>query len=1355
MIKRIIPLTFFALSCLFVVAQTPTKVVTGDYNPQPNSFTSAVCPPGANPDAGISTQTLFSSAESNNVLYLCMGDSMDIMHFGGDLSGDPQPASEPGFSYVFYSCPPTISGPNWATILTDPCHIDPPNVTSVQQGVDIDGNATFFNNGQVQTIFNSGDPIQVWFAPMTFDDFASFGPEQDPNTLELGPCMDVNVNDAFSVTYLNAIQGSNINLNANGDCTASFIVSGGLPEFDGSNYTNVMVTLSTDPSIEADVDGATFTHGETIEFTVPVPGVYDVLIEDGVSCSASFTIDMSACTTVSFTASEEFTNSGDVVCVEISVDDFVDILNFQFTVEWDPAVLQYNSVNSTGVLSDLFFGPAAPTDALTVSWLDITFSGVTIPDGSIIFEICFDVIGAPGTESPIDFSSSLTEIEVFNSSQEELGVLTNDGIVIVAGDFTVNFTSCSTLTGDDNGTFTLTVNGGIPPFNYSWENIPNTSINGNGTILNIGGSDTVGDGNPPGDDGLAPGTYSVTVTDNNGDIQIANVEVFDAPELLVFINGMPPTCAGSTDGFMEITSLPLGGVPPHNIIWSTLETGVTQINNLAQGVYSVTVTDAAGCSQFAQNGLQVGAIEVDTVSLMHVSCFGGGNDGAAEVVASGGVINPGSDYVYEWTTGDMGPSISNMLPGAYCVSITDDNGCEVVHCLEIFPPDPPTIVSWDSISVDCPNDTNGELTVNALPGNSPIDSYTWSPPFPGAGSTITGLGPGTYYVTVTAEDGCMVTDSATLYAPLPLNADSTQTVPPNCPGDNNGTVAIFVSGGVQPYTYTWSTGASGAFPLLPGLVGDSTYTVTVTDSGNCGEELIVDIYLQDPPAINVVFANLADVSCDNGIPCDGQATAMASGGTAGTGFYNFNWISGESDLNVTASSATQLCQGFQTIEVNDGECSVTDSVEIGAPPPLGVDIANTFSTPASCFGLSDGEATVQATGGVGGYDYQWLSPNVNGPTITGVPADTFFVMITDANGCTFPFTIEVGEPDSLVASINPSNTSDVSCNGDTDGQIEVTWSGGNAGSATYTWTNNVSTSSVATGLSVGSYTVTVTDQNGCSDEASYTVSQPPPITFVIAPISEPLCNGYQTFVAIDTAYGGSGGNDLQFFFSVDGGPRQPIIGTIPILAGDHYVTVFDINGCTSEQNISVDEPSPLIVNLGPDIEIELGDSTLLDPIIGSELQIDSIIWDPTERLRCNVSDCSEVWVSPFNDIVYTLTVVDTNGCVGSDDIFIQVDKNRNVFIPNIFTPNGDGTNDVFRVHAGVGVERIKSFQVFSRWGETVFEARDLIPNDIGDDGWDGTFKGDFMNPGVFVYLIEVEFTDGLILLYRGDITLLH
>src|SRR5690606_7751018 len=150
--------------------------------------------------------------------------------------------------------------------------------------------------------------------------------------------------------------------------------------------------------------------------------------------------------------------------------------------------------------SDLFFGPVTPTDALTVSWLDATFGGVTIPDGSVIFEICFNVIGPPGSDTPVEFTGNLTEIEVFNTSQE-VGFIGINGTTIVAGDFTVNFTSCSTLAGDDNGTIRISVSGGLPPYTYNWENIPNTALNGSGTIAMSGGTGIVGDGMPPGDDG--------------------------------------------------------------------------------------------------------------------------------------------------------------------------------------------------------------------------------------------------------------------------------------------------------------------------------------------------------------------------------------------------------------------------------------------------------------------------------------------------------------------------------------------------------------------------------------------------------------------------------------------------------------------------------------------------------------------------------------------------------------------------------------------------------------------------------------------------------------------------------------
>ena len=1362
MIRRIIPLALFTLSTVLAVAQAPKAVKSGALSPTLNP--SMACPPGASPDAGISTQNLFPSAQSNDVLFLCMGDSMDVQHFGGDLSGDPVPATPPGFTYVFYNCPPTNSGPTADDILNDPCHIVilPGSISAVQSDIDIDGNATFFNQGQAQAALNAGNPVQVWFAPFTLDNFATFSTEPDGTGVQ-GPCINVNTTDAFSVTYLNAIEGTNIDVAADGNCTASFTVTGGLPEFDGSDYTNVSVTLSTDPTVVGNVDGVNFTHNEVITFTVPQAGIYNVLVEDDKSCAASFTIDMTGCSEVIFDASEEFGSPGSTVCVQIDVSGFTNVLSFQYTINWDPAVLQLptpitSSVNDLNALPDpIFFGPANPTNSLTVNWSDVDFMGESLPDGTTIFEICFTLIGPAGSSSPITFSGNPTQIEVLNPAFQTLGFNGQAGSVNIAGAITLTFTSCSSLQGGaDVGSFTVTASGGVPPYNFTWVNLGNPGINGSGGILFDGGTDIIGDNIPGGDVPLPPGTYEVTLSGSNGDPPtVATVEIFNVEPLVVSLSSTNPTCFDSPDGTASLSTANLGGVNPLSIVWSTMETDVDNIGGLVSGIYAVTVTDAAGCVDFDQIQLTTPPIIIDTVSLQHVTCNGPGNDGAIIVQASGGVVAPGSDYDYAWDNGGVGPNINFLTPGNYCVSVTDDNLCEIVHCITINAPMPPVIIGFDSVSVACPLDMNGELTVNAVPGNSAIDSYTWDPAQPGANETITNLGPGTYNVTVTAVDGCIATGSATLFAPTAMVFDSAQTVSPNCPGDVNGSITVFVSGGTEPYTYTWNTGAVSNFPLLPGLVGDSTYTVTVTDSGMCGDTVIQDILLEDPPEIMVAFTNLGSVMCNGGLPCDGQATALASGGTGTTGLYNFNWPSGETFNGVAQSTAMQLCQGALVLEVNDGLCSVTVDTIIEAPALLTIDSIASFTTQTSCFGTSDGAAVVQGQGGIPGYTYQWINPNVTGPSISNVPAGTYSVVITDANGCTVVSDATVNEPDLLVASM--ADTIDAQCEGSADGQLTASWTGGNPGNATYAWTNNVSTTSVATGLVAGSYTVTITDENGCNDIATGFVDEPPAIFFIIDTIVDPLCFGFQTFITIDTAFGGEGGNNVPFSFSVDGGPRQPVTtGSIAVLAGNHTVAVFDATQmCSSEEEITINQPPPLTVNLGDDQTIELGDSIDLEPTIGSFLPIDSILWTPLTALTCLDSACSEVNVMPLETTAYSVVAIDVNGCTGTDDIIIDVDKNRNVYIPNIFTPDGDGLNDVFRIFTGLGVEKVNYMRVYDRWGEQVYQVKEFIPADFGNPGWDGFFKGKVMNPGVFVYLIEVEFTDGIVLVYRGDVTLIH
>ena len=210
------------------------------------------------------------------------------------------------------------------------------------------------------------------------------------------------------------------------------------------------------------------------------------------------------------------------------------------------------------------------------------------------------------------------------------------------------------------------------------------------------------------------------------------------------------------------------------------------------------------------------------------------------------------------------------------------------------------------------------------------------------------------------------------------------------------------------------------------------------------------------------------------------------------------------------------------------------------------------------------------------------------------------------------------------------------------------------------------------------------------------------------------------------------------------------------MQGEHIVTIEDLLGCTLEVELNIDQPSPILVELPSVIEVELGDSTSrLNPIISSSLPIDSFVWTPTDFLSDPTSQ-SPFLLTPLDDTEYTFTVIDANGCTASASVVVEIDKNRNVYIPNVFSPNGDGPNDEFRIFTCTGVDQVNFVRIYDRWGELVFDRNDIAPDCIGGSVlWDGTFNGKPMNPGVFVYLVEVQFIDGLTLLYRGDITLLR
>ncbi len=724
---------------------------------------------------------------------------------------------------------------------------------------------------------------------------------------------------------------------------------------------------------------------------------------------------------------------------------------------------------------------------------------------------------------------------------------------------------------------------------------------------------------------------------------------------------------------------------------------------------------------------------------------------AANCTTGAGVYGP------QTTTGTA--NINNLPAGDYCIEITDSNTPSNTYTNQVTITDGtvPVVLGYDSLSVSCANALDGEIEILIQTGATPIASYDWEEVFSGttySGNPITGLGGGTYNVTVTDTDGCSTTSSVTLFMPAAFDFDlvNTQLIQPSCAGYPDGRIIVQLIGGTADYTYTFdgntTTGPNGQ--VYDGYVA-GTYTISVTDANGCGP-ITTDFILVDPPEIEITFSDVTDVSCNGQPPFDGKATATAINGPESV--YTYRWESNESSLDVSTSTACQLMQGWQTVGVTSGTCFREDSVFIDAPPVLGVDQDLTTINNVTCFGAADGEITVVPTGGVGGYTYTWNTMD-NTATVDDLSAGIYNVLIQDANDCIQPLIVEISEPDLLESNIDPISKQEITCAGLENGVLVVAYTGG-SGNVSYQWsTGSNDTLATNTGLGPGTYTVTITDQNGCTSTATDSLITPPPITAVIPEPAQPNCYGQQTSISVAAANGGTG---MPYTFTVNAGQAVPVgpNQAIPVFAGEYTLSIFDGNGCSIQEEINITEPSEIFVNAGDDLEVNLGQDIQLLVQIQSSLTIDSIIWTPgdTSLLSCN--NCQTPTATILNSTTFNVLVVDENGCTNFDEVYVDVDKDRNVFFPNVFTPNGDGINDYFSPFTGVGVSNVNTFHIFDRWGELVYYNEMFLPG--GSEfqfGWDGKLRGKRASSGVYYYLAEIVFIDGTVLLYRGDITIMR
>jgi gliding motility-associated-like protein len=366
---------------------------------------------------------------------------------------------------------------------------------------------------------------------------------------------------------------------------------------------------------------------------------------------------------------------------------------------------------------------------------------------------------------------------------------------------------------------------------------------------------------------------------------------------------------------------------------------------------------------------------------------------------------------------------------------------------------------------------------------------------------------------------------------------------------------------------------------------------------------------------------------------------------------------------------------------------------------------------------------------------------------TNLPAGTFRVTVTDANGCPATETVDIDEPDALVLGLT---TQAVDCFEAATGSAAAVVTGG-VGPYQLQWSNGAQGATV-TGLSAGTISLTVEDRNGCVHVDSIEVRQPGSAVEGQATVRDVRCFGGSDGRITIT---GSGGTP-PYRYALDNRPWNGSSVQIGLKAGSYTPRIMDNNGCVFDlPAIEVSQRSQLTIDLGPDLYIELGrDTQLLAEILNAAGPL-VYAWSAEDSAWLSCLDCPDPLVTGLQfQNTFELEVVDSMGCAATDQVRVVVEKPRRIHVPTGFTPNGDFNNDLLVVH-GQESAHVLSFQVYDRWGEIVYETKDFSIKDAETAGWDGRFRGEDLDPGVYVWILEVRYVDGVTEVFRGNTTLIR
>lgn len=925
--------------------------------------------------------------------------------------------------------------------------------------------------------------------------------------------------------------------------TATYNIINDVSNCSSFCYLDIVANTVTDDqcgsgngAIDVDLQNVTspytvsWSNGETTDdITGLTPGTYTITVNDAAGCSETETFTVGNNTgnlAIPNSSTFDETCGNGLGSIDITVsggtlpytynwsnastnEDINNLSSGSFTVDVTDGIgctlsQTFTINNNTGSLAYTYI-ITNDTCSASIGEIDLTVTGGNTPltYSWATGETTSDIINLAAG----NYTCTITDASGCVLTTNALDVINSSGSLTLVNSSVTN-ESCN----DGMGAIDLTISGGTAPITHSWSNSATTEdING-----------------------LSAGVYSNTITDDNGcTLNTGNINVFNtASNLVVSTNLITDEICSNTLGAINVDVT--GGDGNYTYTWDN-GTSSQDLTNVTAGTYTLIVTDGNGCSTSHTETINntSGTLANSNTIITNENC--GNGNGAIDIIITGGQ----TPYNFNWSNGSSNEDQTGLSAGFYSCIVTDANGCSITINATVNN-NASGLSQTNQVTSEICSNGNGAIDLTINGGAFPY-TFTWSNT--SSNEDLTGLSAGAYSCTITDNNGCIITTGdidVTNFAP---SLSATSTVMDEMCGNGNGSIDITVTGGTMPLTYTWDNATSIEDPTL---LTAGNYTCDVTDANGCSISHSAIV------ANNAGTLSLDNVSITNET-CGNSTGAIDITVSGGSGTITYAWSNSSSNEDITGLSAGNYSC---TITDNNG-CSVTTGNLTLTDDPGTLSLDNVIAYDEQC-GNSLGAIDLTVSGGTTPYTYNW-NTGATSQDLFSLNANNYSCTITDQNGCSVMANATVLNNSSNLTVSNSTNVNEACSNG--MGSIDIDVTGGTL-PYTFSWSNTETTEDISN-LIAGTYTVLISDNNGCSYTHSETITNAGSgLTISNSIINDEICGNGQGSIDITIS-----GGDAPYSFAWDNGSTLEDLSALS--AGNYNLTVTDNNGCTTTASYTV------------------------------------------------------------------------------------------------------------------------------------------------------------------------------------------